>query len=76
METLRQKIVSINDQIINEELKEKPFTSPKIGIDKKSVTFTIEYYNPRKTLNSLEIKPLRFKVIQSLKKDYQAQLRQ
>lgn len=76
VETLRQKIVCLNDQIASVDLKEKPFTSPKIGIDKKSITFTIEYYNNRKTLNSLEIKPIRYRIIQALKKEYQAQLRQ
>ncbi len=74
--TLIDKIKSVDPQINTVMLKEFPFVSEKLGKDQKSVTFTIEYQSPNKTLSNASIIPLRQKIIQELKKDYSAKLRQ
>ena len=76
VETLRQKIDEVDEQISNVTLKERPFYSVKFGNNKKSVTFTIEYRNSKKTLNNTETQYIRHKIIQTLKKEYQAQIRE
>lgn len=76
IETLARKIREVDNQIVKVHLKEKPFISSKWGENRKSVTFTIEYRNPKKTLSAYEIQPLRLKIIQSLKKEFQAQIRE
>ena len=68
-------LTSVDPQIISVNLTEKPFVSPKFGVNKKSITFRVEYRNSRKTLTNIDITPLRYKIIQTLKKEYQAQLR-
>lgn len=76
VETIRQKILTLDPQIINAQLKETPFTSEKLGDNKKSLIFTIEYQNPSKTLTSSDTTFIRTQILQVLKKEFQAQLRQ
>lgn len=76
VQDLQKNILACNPEIVAVTLKDKPFYSGNLEANKKSVTFTIEYQDPEKTLNNNDIKLIRQQILKSLKKEFQAQIRQ
>jgi len=51
------------------------FESEQLGIDKKSLAFSLEYFNVERTLTDEEVEKDFFGLIEKIKKEFNATLR-